>query len=363
MNTPQKKLAEELDRIAARYESQFAGMPRSSRNLDELDAILAETKGVLSRIESIPEAVRPPDLGELAETARTNVALYERERALIVEAARVGPSYERFSILATSANFVFARYRRHFAGQSRTTRDLGLIDEMIDDLESIEEGMNGVIREAKTASELKRDLDLVKQTQKLYREERERIVEARKTGTPDEQASALATIANNQFRIYQMHFAGKSRSTRRPALLVRVVEELEGILAAMRGLKKAGLASANNDNNIGIVERQIQTYKGELDAIRDSRKGIAFGDLLGMLGSAANEVFDTFRSEYAGKERKTRDLDKLSSLCDELGDIRRQMLDVGRAEPSASNETNIDIVSTQLAAFEQEHEAIALAKK
>src|SRR5512143_1047812 len=130
MPTHQKKFADELESIAARYEAQFAGMSRASRNLDEIDAIIAETKSVLKRIESIPEAVRPPDLTELASTARQNVTLYERERAMIVEAKRVGPEFERFAQLASTANAVFARYRRHFAGQSRATRDIGLIDEM-----------------------------------------------------------------------------------------------------------------------------------------------------------------------------------------------------------------------------------------
>jgi len=50
-------------------------------------------------------------------------------------------------------------------------------------------------------------------------------------------------------------------------------------------------------------------------------------------------------------------------MCDELGDVRRQMLDVGRAEQSASNDSNIDIVSSQLANFEQEYEQIVLAQK
>src|SRR5678816_1972986 len=99
MNTPQKKLAEELERIAARYESQFAGMPRGNRNLDELESILTETKSVLSRIESIPTAVRPPEMNELAETARQNVAIYERERKLIAEAANAAPEMEHFCLL------------------------------------------------------------------------------------------------------------------------------------------------------------------------------------------------------------------------------------------------------------------------
>lgn len=234
---------------------------------------------------------------------------------------------------------------------------------MLDELESIEEGMKEIVRQAKNSSELGRDVDLVHRTIGTYREERAHIVTARKTGTHEERASALAQAANAQFRIYADHFAGKSRATRRPALLARVVEELGQLRAAMLELERVGPSTENNKNNIGIVERQMKTYETELEAIREARKGIPLGNLLGMLGGAANEVFDAFRADYAGQERKTRDLEKLSALCDELGDVRRQMLDVGRAEASASNDSNVDIVSTQLAAFEQEYEHVAEAKK
>ena len=300
-NSPHKKFADELDRIAARYESQFAGMPRSNRNIDELDAILTETRGVLARIESIPEAVRPPELGELANLAKQNVALYQRERELITSASKAGPEFEQFATLASSANFVFARYRRHFAGQSRASRDLGLIAEMIDELESIEEGMADVVKRSKSKTELGRDLDLVRRTLETYRTERTAIADARKMGTPEERASLLAQIANDQFRIYQTRFAGKSRATRRPALLVRVTTELAAIEEAMRKLKSSGLVSESNDGNIAIVERQHETYAKELEEVRAARKGVAFGDLLGMLGTAANDVFDKFRKRLRGQ--------------------------------------------------------------
>jgi len=142
-----------------------------------------------------------------------------------------------------------------------------------------------------------------------------------------------------------------------------VLDQLEIVLGQMRALKQGGLTTGHNDANLDIVERQLATYKSELAEVRAARKGIAFGDLLGMLGGAANNVFDEFRKDFAGQDRKTRDLDKLSAMCDELGDVRRQMLDVGRAEQSASNDSNIDIVSSQLANFEQEYEQIVLAQK
>jgi hypothetical protein len=362
MATPQQRFAEELDAISARYESQFAGMPRSSRNLDEIDAIIRDTKGVLGRITSIPDAVRPPDLSELAETARQNVALYERERALIVEARRVGPDFEHFARLAASANTVFARYRRHFAGQSRTTRDIGLLGEMVEELESIEEAMGDVVRKAK-AKELSSDLELVRNSLRTYREELDAIAKARKDGTPEERVGMWASLANSQFAIYQNHFAGKSRSTRRPALLVRILDQLDIVHKGMKGLRAGGVKNENNDKNIEIVERQVEMYKKELDEVRATRKETNFGDLMGMLGGAANTVFDTFRTEFAGKDRKALDLAKLSALCDELIDVRKQMIELGRAEDSATNEGNIDIVTSQLVSFEQEWEQIQLAQK
>ncbi|HSQ64257.1 MAG TPA: hypothetical protein VLM85_13615 [Polyangiaceae bacterium] len=361
MTTHKRNFADELDAISARYESQFAGMARSSRNLDEIDAIIADTKSVLSRIESIPEAVRPPELAELATLARQNVALYERERTLIVEAKRVGPDFERFAQLASSANFVFARYRRHFAGQARATRDLGLLAELADDLESIEGGMAEVVSTTKSA-DFKKDLELVRQSVKMYRSEREAILEARKEGTADERASLMAQLANSQFGIYQNHFAGKSRATRRPALLVRIIEQLEAIQKGMRALE-GKVSGDNNKKNLGIVAKQLETYRAELDEVRNARKTTSFADLMGMLGGAANEVFDAFRKEFAGQDRKTRDAARLGALCDELGDIRKQMVDLGRAEQSATNDSNIDIVTGQLTSFEQEWEQISLAQK
>ena len=131
----------------------------------------------------------------------------------------------------------------------------------------------------------------------------------------------------------------------------------------MRALRKEGVASESNDSNIAIVERQRETYQKELDEVRGARKGIPLSDLLAMLGGAANDVFEAFRKDFAGKDRKGLDAARLSALCDELGDVRNQMLALGQAEPSATNDTNIDIVTKQIASFEEEQEQIGRAQK
>ncbi len=363
MTTPaEKALADDLDRIAARYESQFSGQPRSSRNVDELDAIIADTAALLARVESIPDAVRPASMSELAARIHTNLEIYQRERGLIDEARKIGPGFEEFAPLAAAANFVFARYHRHFAGQSRASRDLGLIQEMVDDLETIEEGMADIVG-SHPSEQLQKDVDLVRRTRKMYADEAEAITEARTTGTADERASRMAGLANAQFKLYQDHFAGQPRQTRRPALLMRMVEELKRVQVEMKALQKAGgLSNDSNKKNVEIVQRQMEMYEKELGEIRKARQETPMGDLMGMLGGTANEIFEAYNKDFAGQDRKTRDLAKLRVLCDQLGEVRRQMADLSRAESSVTNEQNLDIVSSQLAAYEQEYEEIERLK-
>lgn len=359
--SPAKTFADELDAIAARYESQFAGQSRGSRNLDELDALLKETKGVLSRIESIPSSVRGADLSAIADTARANVDIYTRERALIVEAKSFGPAFEEFAPLAAGANLVFARYHRHFAGQSRGTRDPGLLRELIEELEGLDKAMAEVLR-AGTAERMKADHDVVRETMKMYQGEEKEIRKAHIEGTVDDRVNRFAQLANSQFKIYADHFAGRSRMTRRPALLVRVIGSLERIQKDMMALD-AKSAGDVNKKNMEIVAAQLATYKAELIEVRKARQGTPFADLMGMLGGAANELFEEYRASFAGQDRKTRDLALLTRICDDLSDLRRQMLDLAKADENPMNEGNLQIVTSQLSQFEEEYEAIEGVKK
>lgn len=358
MATPlAKSLSEELERISANYEAQFAGQSRASRNLDELDSIVQQTRELVNRIESVPEAVRPPELQRLHETARANVELYKRERELIVQAKNAPPEMEDFAPLAAGANFVFALYARHFAGHPRASRDLGLLDEMVGELERIAKGMKAIVLKTNDPS-FRKDLELVETSRDMYKRERTEIEKAQVDGTPEERASLLAELANVQFRNYQTHFAGRSRPTRRPALLVRMVAQLKQVQDRMRKLKIAGLKSEHNDRNIGIVTEQITMFENELGEIRKVRKDTSLPDLMGLLGGAANDAFTEYRKDFEGKDRKTRDILALSDICDRLGEIRRQMDELARTGPNENNDRNLEIVNAQLQGFEREWEMV-----
>ena len=62
------------------------------------------------------------------------------------------------------------------------------------------------------------DREVINNNLRMYTNETGEISRAQEMGTADEQASALANVANSQFELYRVHFAGKSRLSRRPAL-------------------------------------------------------------------------------------------------------------------------------------------------
>lgn len=348
-----------LDQITAEYDARFAGQSRVSRDLNDLNGLVRRTQQALQDLEKLPKS---KDRTELETAARDAVNLYDAERKEIMKARSLGPGFEEFSTLRGEANFVFSKYHRHFSGKSRSTRDLGLLNEMIEDLQGVHESMTELAPELKGQPGVQEDLTLVADNLKMYQSERGEIIEARNVGTDDERASALAEIANAQFNLYEHHFAGKSRATRRPELLQRMIDNLTQVLERMQALRATSNRIDYNEQNIGIVEQSLGTYRNELVEIRKARQTTKISDLQGQLGGAANEVFEAYRKGFAGQDRRTRDLDLLSTICDQLAEIGKQMASLGAFEPTDQNTRNLQIVTDQRVLFEREYTAIEDAK-
>ncbi|MBX3261339.1 MAG: hypothetical protein KIS78_14810 [Labilithrix sp.] len=361
MATIVENLGKELEELDREYAAGFAGQSRQTRDLDVLDEIIARTSSVLERVDQIPSAAQGPELVRLRETALQNLGLYSQERAAIQRAQEVGPTFEAFSNEATSANLVFGRYARHFAGKDRSTRDLALLGELVEELKQIEKRMTTLLDES-NVKEFERDRKVVRDNVAQYQSEIELIENAQKSGTPDQRASILASLANDQFAVYQAHFAGEPRISRRPALLMRIISSLKKIHERMVGYRDGGLDLDFNNKNIKIVEDRLKIYEGELVEIRKVRQATAMPDIMGELGGAANKLFDDYRSAFADKPRAQVDLAKLGVICDKLAEIRRQMSEMSWAEDNEMNAKNLDIVTEQLVMFEGEYEAVVSAQ-
>lgn len=361
MATIIESLGKEMEELDREYAAAFAGQSRVSRDIEQIDKMIARGSSILSRIDQIPSAAQGPDLLRLRQAAAQNIGLYTQERAAIARAQEVGPSFDAFSGEATAANLVFARYARHFAGKDRSTRDLGLLGELVDELKQIDKKMSAVLKDSKS-DDFERDRKVVRDNLAQYQSEIDLIETAQKTGTSEQQASVLATLANEQFALYQAHFAGAPRISRRPALLMRIVSTLKKVREEMVRHKDAGLDIEFNTKNIAVVEGRLQVYETELGEIRKLRQATPMADIMGELGGAANKLFDEYRAAFADKPRSAVDLDKLGHICDKLGEIRRQMAEMSWAEDNDMNVRNLEIVTEQLVMFEGEYEAVVNAK-
>lgn len=352
-----ENLGKELEELDREYSDGFAGQSRLTRDLDLLDKIIARANSVLQRIDQIPPAAQGPDLVRLRDAASQSINLYTQERSAIVRAQEVGPEFETFSLDATSANLVFARYARHFAGRDRTTRDLALLGELADELKQIEKRMSQALASTRSP-EFEKDRQVVRENLAQYQSEIEQIDKAQKSGDPEQRASLLATLANAQFSIYQAHFAGEPRISRRPALLMRIISSLKKIRETMISYRSGGLDLEFNAKNISIVEDRLKIYENELIEVRKVRQATSMPEIMGELGGAANKLFDEYRKNYADKPRSQVDLDRLGNICDKLAEIRRQMTEMAWAEENEMNTKNLEVVTEQLVMFEGEFEAV-----
>lgn len=351
--TTLQEISKRADQIQARYQANYAGHPRISRDPDALQKMVEQLDLLLKHLKRLPARQQM----QVGRTIRDNRNLYAKEVKAIREAQATGPEAMYAHHLASWANFTSARYRRNFAGQNRATRDPSLLSEMIADLERLVP----LIADQRTridSGELKTAQEAAEANLALYRTERDAVVAAQSEGTPEQRADLLARLANDQFGLYRDHFAGKSRISRRPALLERMISTLEGIQTRMQALADDGLTEGSNDQNIEIVKSRVEGYQKELEEVRNAKSQAGFQDLVAKLGEAANAIFAEYREHFAGQDRGTRDLSLMNRLCEGLLDIGRQMDDLDRVRDDATNQSNLGIVLDNLRMYDREFDQI-----
>jgi hypothetical protein len=349
-------ILERISSLQKRYDANFAGQPRITRNPSLLDEMAKEATKLLSATGGLTQS--DEKVREVVGRLESSQALYTNEAASIRAAQDGGADTYVAHELSGWAQLVFERYRRHFAGQSRSTRDLGLLAEIIHDLVQLEKNLEALEEEGSNDDAL----ESLRTNLALYRSEQVDILTARGAGTLQEQSGILASIANDQFDLYRAHFANHARLSRRPGVLERMIQTLEGVMDRMEGLRTQGLHSESNDQNISIVQRQLTAYRAELTAVRKTRQNTTFENLVNGLGEAANQTFQRYREHFSGQDRATRDGGLLGVLCDGLYDLARQMDDLDGVREDETNQHNLSVVLDHLRMYQREHRMVVEAK-
>ncbi len=357
-----KSLRESLDSTHEQYNLHFAGQMRATRSPDMMRLMIEAAEAIsrdTKRVEANGDAAEKQSLLDMCSE---RLALYQSELAAIESARKtIGRDGLEAALLGTRANFIFHRYIRHFAGQDRGTRDLGLLAEMTADLHAISDQM-AALANGPAAADLEHDRAVVAEYIELFSNERGAVLAARDSGTLEDQAGRLANLANDQFHLYSMHFAGRARVSRRPELLERMIGTLESVIERMKGLQQIGHHSEHNAGNIAIVAERLADWRSELAAVREQRQSTPLLTMVEALGEAVEPVLATYNEEFAGLDRLTRELGLLTVLCDALGELERQMERIGSVEQLTANERNLQMVRDAMVMFEKEWQAIAEAK-
>lgn len=349
------ELTAAVDRIENRYRARFAGHPRVSRDPEDLAAMITELDSLAGK--ATDEALK-------ARIA-SNRESYARELEAIRDAIAV-PFALAASRLRNWTDLSMSRYQRSFAGKDRRTRDLSMLEEILDDLKAIRTA-TAAIHEQAPAQRLDETLQRIDRVLPLYSGEVEQIRAARRTGSLMDQGSRLATLANDQFARYTRLFAAQSRLSRHPRTLERILVALEEIRRSMQSLKLSGFVNTSNDRNIVLVDERLRAFRKELTAIREAQHKSPIADRISSLAAAANQIFNEYRDQFSGKPRSEANPDVLDQLFERLWPVAREMDqidDTGSTtdQEDTANERNLRIVVDNLVLYAREYDAVRQAR-
>jgi hypothetical protein len=338
---------EELDRrftvVCDRYRVNFTGHPRATRDLPLLDILIAENQALLA------EAAADTD-GQLQQ----QLTLMLGEREAIAAAQSTDHTIAR---VAAWHDLLQAFYKHRFAGQSRATRDLGLLREIVDHYSTLLATVDAVGEEVPIRPSLVR-------AKATYERECNEIEWARNAGSESERAQRYALLANDQLALYRRHFAGQSRNTRSVPLLRRMVRSITELRAQMRRLPKTGPHADANAGNIRLLRDKLKSYEQEIGLVEQAKRDQGALGVADALGGAANKLFQEYNRDFAGQSRRTRSLDQLYQIIDALTHIAREM-EAGLAVPDSTenHRNNLRIVMDHIRIYTREVDAIVEAQR
>jgi hypothetical protein len=356
MSTFSEALERRLGAIHRHYDSQFAGQARVTRDAGVLDTMLAELDGLENELDE----ATPEERVQLQERISERRTLYRTEANAIRE-TQGDPRALDVHRVQSWVEITRWRYQRFFAGQGRLSRDLALLSEMTEDLARTERDLSDLSASAGDAADAQRSA--VRDLLVRYGREREAISEAQGSADSKALSSAWANLANSCFSVYRSRFSGRSRLSRRPALLERVIESLEVAEGGLAKLLESDDPGEGAEANLKIVRVNLEQYTAELLAVRQAKSAAGIGDLIEALANAANTLFTEYQEKFAGEGRKTRDRDVLTQVIEGLYDAARQMEELQRLGELQANTQNLRIVLDRLRIYLREDRLIMEAQQ
>jgi len=353
-----------LQQLSSFYDAAFSGQPRMSRRPELLDQWLKSLDGLSRPLKLVSGA----DRKALSDEISARKKLYRDEAAAIRKLQGMSELAKDMFHRTEWGGLIHDRYARHFAGQSRGTRDVQLLAELsldteslLNDLNQLKEGEGWGEIEASVQGELNNYIEVLNERAQLYRAERTAINESVSQGSDEESAGRLASIANSGFSVYRNQFQGHARSSRRQSTLARVVASLSDVLAQMQKLASSGFAGEHHAKNIELVSQNLSLYRDELKAIESAQESLGFDEWFQSLVAEAQSIFDSYRETYAGKSRASCSPEPLVYLCDRLVDVISQLRPLVQDSPDEQEQLIFQQMLDQARLYHREWLAVSQA--
>ncbi len=345
------------EKLHNRWMREFAGKPRHTRNLGELEKLLEKAAGLTHKAKGIP--------GEKGDALEKVVVerwkLYRAERDSIAQAQYERPEVAEIHGLGQEIERALAVWRRHYAGRDRRTRDLPRLDAVIHTLAIALPRLDAL----KEHPEVKKEsLEGLQGQLEVLKDERGEIEKLRRSADASQRNVIVLAEAQSALDQYRVHFARQPRATCTPARLERLVATLAKAIEELAALPTPSEAEAADAHakNLALLNSHLVAWKSELPLLLAARAAIEPRDLTNQLGAVANQLFQLYQREFAGKERGSRNLQLLSDMCDRLTEVGELMTLHDTATREAINRKNVPVVDERLRRYESEWVEIAKAK-
>jgi hypothetical protein len=364
------KLRHSVQQLHNAYQVGFAGQPRLTRAAGQLDAWVTQLKTLSTQAKVLP----PQFKKEIASLIQDRIKLYQSEAKAIRTAQELNivsqVAYGHIEWIKLHSD----RYQRHFAGQSRNTRDGSLLSELIVEaqvwLQQAKdhlEANQGQLEES-AAQDLASWIERVGESEAMYQEELKKITEAQQEqGTAQERADLYAFMANQCFQLYRAHFSGHPRNSRRLATLERCNSQLDLIAGLMQGViskEKSGLEDAQRaEANLDIVQKNLAGYQEEERQVDMAQTQMDYNAWVKSLGEAAQKVYQDYTENFANKPRSGCDPQLLGHLCDRLYDIAIQLRPFVEYSPEPEERGLLFLMLDQLRLYHREFGLVTEAVK
>lgn len=173
---------------------------------------------------------------------------------------------------------------------------------------------------------------------------------------PATRVGFLAARANQQFLIYDRHFAGRPRVTRRPLLLKRLLANLTSIASEMR---EVAAVHDNRDNaaNIPLVETLAARAREEDEEIAKEREPLPRSEMIRLLGGHVTGELFTYR-----QNKQRADVEAVAGTCDRVGELAYQMLEIAAESDDSVNLANLRLASRALDGLEADYERVRVSQ-